>query len=88
MDIIQNDPEIKKANDKYEEFLSNEQLQDLYLAREIHKHDQASMIGAAEDRGKSVVIRTLFNKGYTAEQIAEMTDIEKDDINKILDNDN
>lgn len=49
--MIKNDPEIKKAHQKYEEFISDEHMQHLYLAREMYQHDQASRLGNAEERG-------------------------------------
>ena len=85
-DFIENDDELKNAHDEYEKFLSKEHLQHLYLAREMYQHDEASRIGAAEDRGEAkgkqtVLIRHLNRKFGLSEKktafIKEIADTEK-----------
>lgn len=84
--MIKNDPEIKKAHQKYEEFISDEHMQHLYLAREMYQHDQASRLGNAEERGaekkEQQIIIKMKDKGYSAEEVFEITGIDVDIIKK------
>ena len=51
MESFEKDPDIKKAHDKYEEFLSDDQLKDLYLRREMYQHDLATLKFSAREKG-------------------------------------
>ena len=69
MDLIENDPEIKKTHEEYEKFLTEEHLQHLYLAREMYQHDQASRLADAKDEGRQEIIISFFNNGFSVEKI-------------------
>ena len=84
MDLIENDPEIKKAHDKYEEFISDKELQDYYLAREMYQHDKASRHANAKYEGKQEIVISFFNNGFSIEKISEITGIDLETIEDMV----
>lgn len=83
-DFIRNDSDIKKAHEQYEEFLSDEHLQHLYLAREMYRHDEATRIATAAEKGRKEIISRMIAKGYSISQISEMTDLPEAEIHSLM----
>jgi len=74
-------------SDKEVEMISARQRAiDATLAREDYVWDEGKAEGKAEGKveGKAELLRILFSKGKTIEEIADLTDIEKDKVKAIV----
>ena len=89
--LIQEDKEIEEAHKIYKKFTQNEELLELYEAREKFKKDYNSIMAAkieeAEKKGmqkKAITIaKTMKDKGFDVKTIAETTGLSAEEIEKL-----
>lgn len=89
--LLKENPAIKKAHETYQSFTQNEKLMDMAQAREKWKRDIDSQLHGAEMRGLEKGLeeghkedaRKMRNRGFSIEDIADITGLSQDEIRKL-----
>jgi SOS response regulatory protein OraA/RecX len=82
-ELMHMDVDIKKAEEKIEYLGSNPKTLELYKARERSLHERANMISSAQEEKAIKIAKKMMSKGYSLEDIADMTELTLDEIMKI-----
>jgi len=82
--LLHNYPVFHKAHEQYKEFTRNDELRELYEAREKWRRDQISRIKSAERKGerkteKRIAINML-KEGFSIDQVVKVTNFTKVEI--------
>jgi predicted transposase/invertase (TIGR01784 family) len=86
--LLHNDPVFYKAHKQYEDFTRNDELREIYEAREKWKRDQLSMIKSAErkaerkgeKKGEEKVAMNMLKEGFSIDQILKVTSFNREEI--------
>ncbi|MBN2440326.1 MAG: PD-(D/E)XK nuclease family transposase [Spirochaetales bacterium] len=90
--LLHNYPVFNKAHEQYEQFTRNDELREIYEAREKWQRDQISRIKAAEKKaeeigkkmgerdGEKKVAINLLQEGFSIEQVIKVTTFTKTEI--------
>ena len=95
-DIIQNDPLLSKAHEKYTQFTSNEELMELYHSRMKQQADIKTGLEEAEEKGmqkgmlegKLETAKKMLCDGISIEKIMEYTGLPLETIRGVSSNQN
>ena len=82
-ELMSLDTAIEKAEQKIEYLSSDEEAMRIYYERERSLHERANMISSAEERKAVEIAKNLLNMNIPVEQIALVTGLTEEEINKI-----
>ena len=93
---MKENPEIKKANEEYE-YLTGEEAERriAFLREKAIKDEKSAILGAREEgitkgieegkkENKKEVAKKLLKRGMTIEEVAEISELEKKEIEKLI----
>ena len=93
---MKENPEIKKANEEYE-YLTGEEAERriAFLREKAIKDEKSAILGAREEgikegraegekRKQIEVVKKLLKRGMTIEEVAEISELEKEEIEKLI----
>ncbi|MBN2443826.1 MAG: PD-(D/E)XK nuclease family transposase [Spirochaetales bacterium] len=94
--LLHNYPVFTKAHEQYEQFTRNDELRELYEAREKWQRDQISRIKTAERMGKEMGMKigeeigekatgkriaiNMLKEGFSVDQIVKVTQLTKEEV--------
>ena len=94
--VMKENPEIKKANEEYE-YLTGEEAERriAFLREKAIKDEKSAILGAREEgitkgieegkkENKKEVAKKLLKRGMTIEEVAEISELEKKEIEKLI----
>jgi predicted transposase/invertase (TIGR01784 family) len=86
--LLEEDPFIKKAHEKYISFIENEELIKAYEKRMKLKQDYYSCIESVKAEGQNVneriIAKKMLQKGYNFEDISEFTGIDISELKRMV----
>jgi predicted transposase/invertase (TIGR01784 family) len=85
--IVDNNSVFAKAHDRFKNFTKDDKLVELYESRKKWQMDKDTEIGYAEmkgrQEGKSENAKKMLVKGYSVEDISDITGLSEQEINKL-----
>jgi len=81
--LLQGQPVVGQAYEKYQQFNRDERLRALDEAHQRFLHDHATDMEEAHNKGIAKVARNMKQKGYPTSDIAEMTSLSADEIERL-----